>query len=140
MNFARRAAVRGSTPIPRLPLVAFIDVILFLLLYFVMVADLTPEESHLASSLKTDSKGPAQATGLLPQILLVETSAGKVRYRMGDRVMDTRESLDTFLSSLPKAAGIVVKVKGDVSVEAAATALSAGKRAGFTKISYVPAR
>lgn len=140
MNFARRAAVRGSTTVPKLPLVAFIDVILFLLLYFVFIADLTPQESHLGSSLKTDSKGPAQATGLLPQILMVETSGGRVRYRMGDRVMETRESLDAFLANLPKAAGIVVKVKGDVSVDAAAAALAAGKRAGFTKISYVPAR
>lgn len=140
MNFARRTATRGPTAIPKLPLVAFIDVILFLLLYFVFVADLTPQEEHLPSALKTDQPGGAAAGGLLPQILWVESASGKTRYRMGDRVLESRAALESFLTSLPKAAGIVVKVKGDVSVDAAAAALAAGKKAGFTKISYVPSR
>lgn len=140
MNFARPTARHGPTQVPRLPLVAFIDVILFLLLYFVFAANLAPEESRLGSSLRTDSKGGAQSSGLLPQVLVVESFNGKARYRMGDRVMDTRATLDELLNRLPKAAGLVVRVQNDVSVEAAAAALAAGKRAGFTRISYVPAR
>lgn len=118
---------------------AFIDVILFLLLYFVFVADLTPEEQHLPSALRTDAPGQASTAGLLPQVLWVESAGGRVRYRMGDRVMESRGALDALLGGLPKAAGLVVKGKSEVSVEAVAAALAAGKRAGFTKISYVPA-
>ncbi|GJQ30331.1 MAG: hypothetical protein HBSAPP03_22150 [Phycisphaerae bacterium] len=140
MNFARRTVARGPTAIPRLPLVAFIDVILFLLLYFVFVADLTPEEQHLPSALRTEGPGQGTSSGLLPQVLWVESVGGRARYRMGDRVMESRASLDALLNGLPKAAGLVVKVQGDVSVEAAASALASGKQAGFSKISYVPAR
>ncbi len=140
MNFARRQATRGPMVVPRLPLVAFIDVILFLLLYFVYVADLTPEERVLGSALRTDTKGPAQTSGLVPQILIVESVGGKVRYRMGERVMETRATLDTLLAALPKDAGLVVKVKGDVPVGAAAAAIASGRGVGFTKISYVPMR
>lgn len=138
MNFARRRTTRGPMVIPRLPLVAFVDVVLFLLLYFVYVADVTPEERVLGAALRTDTRGPAATSGLVPQILIVESEGGKVRYRMGDRVMASRSELDGLLSALPKDAGLVVKVKGDVPVSAAAGAIAAGRGVGFTKISYVP--
>lgn len=137
MNFARTTKIRGATQVPRLPLVAFIDVVLFLLLYFCYVADLTPEERHLASAIEADATG-APAAGLVPQVLFVESVGGRVRYRMGERVMESREALAALLGSLPPAAGLVVRVQGDVPVSAAATAVAAGREAGFTKISYVP--
>jgi biopolymer transport protein ExbD len=140
MNFARRHTTPGPTRIPRLPLVAFIDVILFLLIYFTYIADLSPQESHLPAALRTDSPGQGQGGVLLPQVLLVESHKGSARFRMGDRIMDTRASLDALLRSLPTSAGIVVKVHPEASVEAAAAALASARNAGFTRISYVPVR
>jgi biopolymer transport protein ExbD len=124
----------------RLPLVAFIDVVLFMLLYFVVAADLTPSEAYLSTALKTDARGKGQGTSLLPQIVRVESDGANVRYKIGDRVLADRASLLALLRQLPKEAGIVVRVSNEVPVSAAATAVAAGREAGFTRISYVPAR
>lgn len=139
MNFRRagRRRAKGMV-IMRLPLVAFIDVVLFLLLYFVTAADITPEESHLPSAIRTDAKGRATGASLLPQIVRVEAvPGGGVRYRLGDRVASDKAALGAVLAQLPKDAGVVVKVDGSVPVWAAAAALSAARDAGFVKISYV---
>jgi hypothetical protein len=53
--------------------------------------------------------------------------------------MTTREALTGVLRQLPKEAGVVVRVRGDAPVAAAAAAQQACKDAGFTRISYVPA-
>ncbi|MDX2132515.1 MAG: biopolymer transporter ExbD [Planctomycetota bacterium] len=137
MNFARSTG-RGHGHTPRLPLVAIIDVVLFLLLYFCYVADLTPEERHLASAIQADTSPGGASGGLVPQVLIVESAGGRVRYRMGERVMESREALGAVLRSLPTSAGIVIRVNADVPVGAAAAAVAAGREAGFTKISYVP--
>lgn len=139
MNFRRHARREAGFVIPKLPLVAFIDVVLFLLLYLVFASDLMPPEAHLASALRTSS-GQGRAANLLPQILYVEGAAGRVRYRLGDRVMETRGALQAVLGKLPRDAGLVVRVSNDVPVGAAAAAVSAAKQAGFGKISYVPGK
>lgn len=140
MRFSRSRRKRlGDIVIPRLPLVAFIDVVLFLLLYFVFAADLSEQESRLATALHTDAKGTARGSSLLPQIVRVESFAGRVRYSLGDLACADRATLLALLRQLPKEAGVVIRVDGSVPVDAAAGAVSAGKEAGFTKISYVPA-
>ena len=60
-NFESRAKL------PRLPLAAFIDVCLFLLLYFMLASDLSKPEMALDSTIATDKRGPAQAADLQPQ-------------------------------------------------------------------------
>lgn len=140
MNFNRRGRRKKGMVIQPLPLVAFIDVVLFLLLYFVFASDLTPPESQLATTLSTDSKGRAQGASLLPQIIRVEPSPAGPRFRVGDRLIPDRASLESILRQLPLEAGLVIRVDGAVPVEAAAAAISAGKAAGFTKISYVAGR
>lgn len=137
MNFARKNARRAMI-IPRLPLVAFIDVVLFLLLYFVYASDLTPPEGLLPSALQAEARGSGRGSPLSPQVLRVEAKDGKAIYRLGDRVLSDREGLRAVLAQLPKEAGIVVRVAPDTSVEAAATAVSAARQAGFIKVSYVP--
>lgn len=137
MNFTRKSKARHHV-IPRLPLVAFIDVVLFLLLYFVVATSANPPEGELGAALRTDSKGGGQAAALTPQILNVESNATGVVFRMGDRVVASQDGLLALLQQLPKDAGIVVRVSNNVPVDAAAAAVSAGRQAGFVKISYVP--
>lgn len=137
MNFSRVNKARKPV-IPRLPLVAFIDVVLFLLLYFVVATSVNPPEGQLGAALRTDSKGGGQAASLTPQILRVESDGSGVVFKMGDRTVQTADGLLALLKQLPKEAGIVVRVAGNVPVDAAAAAVSAGRQAGFVKISYVP--
>jgi len=139
MNFSRRRRHKGMLIMP-LPLVAFIDVVLFLLLYFVVASDLTPQESHLSTTIRTDSRGKASGASLLPQIIRVEPGPSGPRFRIGDRMFADRASLESFIRQLPLEAGLVIKVDGSVPVDAAAAAIAAAKAAGFTKISYVAGR
>ncbi len=132
MRFKRRAA----EPIPRLPLTAFIDVVLFLLLYFLLAGNLAELEAELPSGLQTE-----RLTGrsdLAPQIVLVRSDAGRPVFHVGDRVLTDRESLVGLLRQLPKDQGVFVKVSARATVEAAAAALQAARDAGFSKVNYVP--
>ena len=67
MKFARRASPLRA---PRLQSVALIDVVLFLLLYFISATELTPDESQLSAALRTDAQGTG-ASSFTPQILTV---------------------------------------------------------------------
>lgn len=140
MKFTRSQDRRFSIERVRLPLVPLIDVIMFLLIYFVMAGTLAAEESQLPSSLRTDKQGAGKGSDLSPQIVFVEAAAGAARFRIGERVMNDKAALAGVLRQLPKANGVVVKVTGGVPVEAAAAALQACKDAGFTKVSYVPSK
>lgn len=132
-----RSSRRNFVP-PRLPLVALIDVVLFLLLYFMMAGSLAPVEANLSTTLKTDQRGSG-AADLVPQIVNVEAPGGTVRFRLGDRAVPDRPQLTSLLSQLPKAGGVVVRVAGEAPVWSAAAAVQACKDAGFNKVSYVPA-
>ena len=106
MNLTR--SKRTDFEIPRLPLVALIDVIFFILLYFIMVGNLSPEENNLESSLRTDKKAAADASNLVPQILNVDGVDGKAVYKLGERMMGDKASLTAVLQGLNKAGGVVV--------------------------------
>lgn len=141
MRLTRVQSRRFQLEQARLPLVALIDVVLFLLIYFVMAGNLAAEESALASALRTDRPGPSGAADLVPVILTVEAGdAGSARFRLGQRLVTTQEDLKAALDKLPKQQGVVVRVRPDVTVSAAAIALQAATDAGFDKVSYVPAR
>ncbi|MFN0132943.1 MAG: ExbD/TolR family protein [Phycisphaerales bacterium] len=139
MKFTRGEDRRFAPERVRLPLVALIDVIMLLLIYFVLAGSLTPEESELPSSLRTEKAG-GKASDLLPQILIVEPGPAAAQFRIGERVMSDRASLAAILKQLPKDAGVAVKVRPGVDVAAAAAALQACTDGGFTKVSYVPAK
>jgi hypothetical protein len=72
MNFRRTEDRRFALEKVRLPLVALIDVVLFLLLYFVMAGTLAPEEMELPSALKTDKQAAGPGADLQPQILYAD--------------------------------------------------------------------
>lgn len=122
----------------RLPLVAFIDVVLFLLLYFVMAGSQAPAEGKLSAALAAERRGPGAGTmDMTTQVLRVDVQGGRVRFRIGGREVFERADLRAILAALPTPPGIIVKVADDAPVEAAAAALQVIKDVGFTKVSYV---
>lgn len=133
MKFKRR---ERPTKIPRLQTVALIDVVLFLLLYFISATELAPDESQLSAALKTDARGTGAGT-FTPQVLTV--TKGPI-YRIGDRSITSREALATLAKQLPHEAGVVIRVTDDADAGSVAEAIQLFHDAGFLKISYVPAR
>ncbi|HYE63137.1 MAG TPA: biopolymer transporter ExbD [Phycisphaerales bacterium] len=134
-----RRSQRKEFQLPRLPLAAFIDVTLFLLLYFILASNFAKEESWLDSTISTDRRGAA-AGNLQPQIVTVGVNGDSPLFRLGDRFFNDRGSLEAVLRQLPKDDGVFIKVPGDVPVWAATMALQAARDAGFHKVSYVPAK
>jgi biopolymer transport protein ExbD len=139
MNFARKHD-HGAPAKNRLVLVALVDVVLFLLMYFMFAGTLTPPEADLSAGIGRSSTSGGSAGILTPQVLTVQKSAsgGVPEYRIGARVMTSEAALLDVLKALPKGTGVFVKVMGDVPIEAAAAALQACKDAGFDRVSYVP--
>lgn len=142
MKFLRQEDRRFTPERVRLPLIALIDVVFFLLIYFVIAGTMAGEEAQLAAALKADKQGAGKGADLAPQILLVEPGplAGKARYRLGERTMEDKASLAAVLKQLPKGNGVIVRVANGVTVDSAAIALQATHDAGFQKVSYVPAK
>lgn len=136
MNLKRTK--RTDFEVPRMPLVALIDVVFFLLLYFIMAGNLAAVEHNLDSSLKTDKRSSGSASNLVPQIVNVEGIGDKPVFRLGERMMGDKKTLTEVLKGLNKQGGVVVRVNASASVQAVASALQACKDAGFTKVSYVP--
>jgi biopolymer transport protein ExbD len=117
-----------------------IDVVFLLLIYFLVTLSMRVGESSLSSTLKTESRGAGREADLQPQIVHVERGEdNRGVFRMGQRVMSTKEALRSVLVQLPKEAGVIIRVRGEAPVAAAAAAEQACKDAGFQRISYVPA-
>lgn len=133
-----RPSKRHNDEIPRLSLIAFIDVVLFILLYFMMAGNLAAPESELASALQT-GRGSSSAHDLAPQVVQVDVVESRLVFLVGERVLGDRESLTAVLKQLNREAGVFVKVMGRAPVGAAAAAIQACRDAGFVKVSYVPA-
>jgi biopolymer transport protein ExbD len=122
-----------------LPMTSMIDVVFLLLIFFMVTVSASPPESDLASTLKPESKTEGAAADFQPQIVTVSRAGDAVVYTLGSHQLTTRSDLARLLRELPKNSGVVVKVRNDVPVEAAAGALQTCKDVGFTKVSYVPA-
>lgn len=124
----------------RLPLIALIDVVLFLLFYFIISGTIAVEEAELATTLNVErGRSAGNASSLQQQVLRVSGDAQGATFTLGNRVLRTSEALATVLAQLPKEPGIVLRVEGSASVDAAAAAMQAASDAGFTRITYVPA-
>ena len=124
----------------RLPLIALIDVMLFLLIYFVYAGSLAAEEGRLAAALRASGGHGSAPSDLQPQVLSVETADGRALYRLGNRAFSERAPLFEALQKLPVEVGITVRVSDQVPVAAVATATQLCRDAGFEKLSYLPAR
>ena len=133
-----RRSNRKQFKLPRLPLAAFIDVTLFLLLYFILASNFAAPESWLDSTLASDRRGGPPGN-LQPQVVTVGVNNDKAVFKLGDRVLSDRSGLESVLRQLPKDDGVFIKVPGNVPVWAATMAIQAARDAGFNKVSYVPA-
>lgn len=123
----------------KLSLIALIDVVLFLLLYFMIAGTLAPEEKELPSTLRADRGSGSRQEDLQPQIITVALGANAMaEYRLGARVVNDKDELSNILRALPKEGGVFVRTSGKVRVDAAAAALQACRDAGFVRITYVP--
>ncbi len=142
MRLSRRRTGRLEVEDLRLPLIALIDVVLFLLFYFIIAGTMAGAETELPTALGTSRSGPGQSSSLQPQVLSIVwvTGAGDshAEFRLGQRTMRERRTLQNVLAALPKDVGLIVKPGADVPVEATATAIQAARDAGFRRISYAP--
>ncbi len=135
MNFSRRRV--SDTGIIRLPLAALIDVVFFLLLYFIMAGTLTAAEGELPMTLSTGKRAAGSGSDYSTQVLTVQVDGGKPVYRLGTRSIGTQEELTVLLTKLPKEPGIVVRAADEAPVQWTAAALQAARDAGFARVSYV---
>jgi biopolymer transport protein ExbD len=123
----------------RLPLIALIDVVLFLLMYFLLAGSLAEEERELATTIQLPGAGGGDPFSLDPQIIEVQLEGGNPVYRMGGQAMHDRASLRDNLKALPREPGVIIRVAADVPIAAAATAIQVARDVGFEKITFVPA-
>ena len=135
MRFTKR--VSRQDYIMRLPLVALIDVVFFLLLYFVMAGTLAASEAELPTTLSPSLRGSGKGSDFASQVLYVEMNGKTVQYRMAGNVMGSKADVVKLLEQLPKDPGVVIRVADEAPVAAAAAALQAATDAGFRKVTYV---
>lgn len=135
----RRRDVRAIESIPRLSLVAFIDIVLFLLLYLMLAGTLTPPEARIAAGVERPSSSQ-KVSPLAPIRLRVERSGDRVQFRIGQRDVEGRDALVVALTQVPKDGGVIVTAGDGTLVTDVAAGLQAAKDAGFTRVSYAPGR
>lgn len=140
MNLRPKARAARGPETMRLQLVALIDVVLFILLYFMLATSFASEEGSLSAAMGSDKGGGRGKSNLQPQIVSVEMLGGQPVYRIGSRIAKDMPQLAALLKLLPKQDGVFIKVSGAVPVDSAASAIQAAKDAGFIKVSYVPTK
>jgi biopolymer transport protein ExbD len=135
---ARRSSGLLELSEMRLPLIALIDVILFLLMYFLLAGSLESEERELAATLGSGSAVAGDSGGFTAQVVEVAWDGKRTVFRIGARPPMGRDAMVEVLRALPKEPGVVVRVSDAVPVSDAAGALQACRDAGFTRVAYQP--
>jgi biopolymer transport protein ExbD len=122
-----------------LNMASMIDATFLLLAYFLVTTALRQPEDRLSPTLQTRSEsGPP--SDLQPQVVEVRAIEGEPGYQLGDRTFRDRDSLAEALGSLPREAGVFVRVGDDVATGFAVAAVQAARDAGFQQVTYVPAK
>ncbi len=122
----------------RLELTAMIDVIFLLLIYFLVSTTYTPPESQLEPALQAEKVNAGSAADFEPQVVEVVLVEGTPAFRIGQRVLRTKDELRAVLEQLPREGGVFVKGSNLVATEWATAALQAAYDAGFIRRTYVP--
>ncbi|MHC4989435.1 MAG: ExbD/TolR family protein [Planctomycetota bacterium] len=123
-----------------LNLASMIDVIFLLLIYFMVTTVLARPEDRLSPTLQTRQESQAgPSSDFQPQIVEVRRGANGPEYRLGTRVIPTRQELEQVLVGLPKEAGVFIQVHDQVPVGFAVAAVQISRDVGFEKVTYVPA-
>ena len=134
----RRTRSRRQTGRIVLSLASMIDVTFLLLAYFLLTTVLVRPEDRLSPNLAVERVGAGQGTDFEPQFVDVIMVDDGARFRIGERLFESRVDLLATLRELPKEAGLFVRVQDAVPVGFAASALQAGRDAGFLEVTYVP--
>jgi biopolymer transport protein ExbD len=113
----------------RLPLIAFIDVILFILMYFLLAGSIDAEERELAAAIGSGSPVSGDSGGFTPQVLALALEGGAEVARIGTRSARGRVAIAEML-----------RASDDVSVAGVAAAMQACRDAGFERVAYQPGR
>lgn len=140
MNFTNsreRLRRRGAV---RLQITSMIDVIFLLLIYFLVSTTYMPPEAELSQALQAQRVASGAAADFEPQVVEVDIINGAPAYRLGARVIRSKEKLRSLLSSLPKEGGLFIKGFDRAQTEWAAGAAQAAHSTGFAKVTYVPVR
>lgn len=135
MHARRRRGKRLDPDGIRLQIIALVDVVLLLLLYFIMAGSVAQEEARLATTLAT--QGGRTMSMLMPQRLKVGWLDGRPRWVIGERIVTDRATLRSLLNELPREVGLVVAPEPDAPLEATVAAVQLARELGFTKVSYV---
>ena len=118
-----------------------IDVSFLLLFYFMVATMLEDRETRLSTGLQTQSPGDAGSVGdFQTQNIEVRIVDSAPSYVLGAHVCRTRADLAAALQSLPKGAGVFVKVFDGVDVGFAVAAIQIARDAGFEQVTYVPSQ
>jgi biopolymer transport protein ExbD len=120
-------------------LASMIDVSFLILFYFMVAAMLDDRQSRLSTALQTEGGDAGPASDFQVQNIEVRLVDAKPAYRLGGRVLHSREELRQALAPLPRAPGVFVRVFGSVPVGFAVAAVQVAHDAGFEMVTYVPA-
>ena len=138
MNFSsakgRHKINKGS-----LNLSSMIDVTFLLLIYFIVTTVFTPAESLLSPALQLEEGAASQTQDFEPQIVTLEMQGIHTVYVLGGQVLTSRVEFANTIAKLPIAPGLIIRVKNEVPVGFALTAVQEARNAGFERVTYVPA-
>lgn len=136
----RIRAKRSSAPRPTLNLASMIDATFLLLAFFLFTTGILVTEAGLSPNIALDSAAGGKPSDLQPQIVeVVQTERGP-EYRLGARTFADAGELTAALRELETSAGLFVRVRPGPTVGFAAAAVQAGRDAGFSQVTYVPAK
>jgi biopolymer transport protein ExbD len=122
-------------------LTSMIDCIFLLLAYFMVTTTLAVPEARLASNLRMVEGGRGGASAdMQSQVVEAVVIDGRPAYRVGSRVLPSRDELAGVLRGLDRSAGLFVEVSNDVSVAFAVAAMQVARDLGFQPVTYVPAK
>lgn len=122
----------------RLPVVALLDVILFILMYFMFAGDLDAEERLLSATLATERPATRRTERGSTAVIDIGLVDGREAFRMGELVFTERAGLATHLASVSRDTAIVIRVSDDATVGFMAAATQLCHDAGFASVSHVP--
>ncbi len=118
---------------------SMIDCTFLLLAYFLLTIVVLEPEDQLSSNLQPDQTTASGSNeDFQPQIIDVELVDSQPGYRLGSRLFRDADSLRSALKKLPLDAGLFIRVHPGPTVGFAASAMQAGRDAGFTSVTYVP--
>lgn len=118
-----------------------IDVTFLLLIYFMVTTVLARQEDRLSPTIQTEKENASgESSDFQPQVVQVLLMDGKPAYQLGPSTFRQKAELRRALESLPRTAGVFIRVHNQVPVGFAVAAIQAARDAGFDQVTYVPAK